>query len=96
MDDAKQARITADMKREWSDAGAEIEALRASVARLTAERDAVIRWSIKHTGWVGKDDGFDPDHWWARGENGTVRGAATAEAAVRRAAGLELEEEAPR
>jgi hypothetical protein len=71
-----------------------VRRLVAEVARLTAERDAILRWSIRHAGWIGKDDGFDPDRWWARGEHGIVRGAATAEAAVRRAAGLE--EETPR
>jgi hypothetical protein len=62
MDDAKQARITADMKREWSDAGAEIEALRASVARLTAERDAA-RSAIR-AALDGADIAADGDGAW--------------------------------
>jgi hypothetical protein len=95
MDATRQARITGDVKREWA-AAAEIEALRASIARLTAERDAAV---ARVREW---------ERWWADRPSVTATkeyaihgGVLPAYAdppppwdGVRRAAGLE--EEAPR
>jgi hypothetical protein len=66
---------------------AENRRLTAEVQRLRAERDAILRWSIRHAGYIGTRE--DPElRWWARGDDGTVYGR-TAEEAVRRAAGLD-------
>lgn len=56
-----------------------------------AERDALLRWSIRHGGGAfgrhepGPANGYTA--WWARGDNGIVH-AATAEEAVCKAAGI--------
>jgi hypothetical protein len=69
----------------------EIQTLRATVARLTAERDAVIEAAI----W---DALLGEREWlWSVGfRRGSCADHASAVAAVRRAAGLEPEKEAPR
>lgn len=66
---------------------AENDALRAEVARLTEERDAILRWSIRHAGYIGTRG---RGGWWANGDHGRVF-ADTAEEVVRKAAGLDPE-----
>jgi hypothetical protein len=87
--------MTDDGMRAWAATQAEVEALRAEVAQLRAERDAVIGaficgpTIIGQTYFiVGTDLGLD---------GARFRDHASAVAAVRRAAGLEAEEkETPR
>ncbi len=57
-----------------------------------AERDAILRWSIKYAGYIDNrvPTPDNPYPWWAQGDEGTVY-ADTPEAAVRKAAGLEGE-----
>jgi hypothetical protein len=60
------------------------------LAEIRAERDAILRWSIRHAGYIGTTDGESAPKghkWWARGDRGRVT-APTAEQAVRLAAGL--------
>lgn len=84
--------------RERPAAAAAIRAALDEVDRLAAERDAILRWSVRHAGYIGT---FDPESmpprtmWWARGDNGRVE-AKTAEQAVRKAAGLDITPEEAR
>jgi hypothetical protein len=69
--------------------GLEAEHDRALLAER--ERDAILRWSIRHAGYLGtREDTDSRGRWWARGDEGRVV-ADTAEAVVRKAAGLEPE-----
>jgi hypothetical protein len=87
--------MTDDGLRVWAATQAEIEALRASVARLTAERDAALTACESHLAahrrlleGVGRPDLDCPCP--------TCRAARGAVSSVRRAAELEPEKEAPR
>jgi len=62
--------------------------LRDEVIRLRKERDAILRWSIKHAGYISQRPDDGQGSWWARGDDGNVYGR-TAEEAIRKAAGLE-------
>jgi hypothetical protein len=88
-----------DTMRVWAATQAEIEALRASVARLAAERDAVLAAAVRDVlrplPWTEDDPAPAPVWPWALGSrSGCAASEAEARAAVRRAAGLE-EEPAP-
>lgn len=62
--------------------------LRGRLAAAQAERDAILRWSIRHAGYIGQSTRVEPDmQWWAGSDNGKVYGR-TAEEVVRKAAGL--------
>jgi hypothetical protein len=83
--DLKRAHTVYDICRE----ALEAEHHRASLAEM--ERDAILRWSIRHAGYLGTREDTDGEgRWWARGDEGRVV-ADTAEAVVRKAAGLEPE-----
>lgn len=71
------------------------EAERATIAER--ERDAILRWSIRHAGQIGTTNADNRwmasgpnDRWWAIGDNGRVTGK-TAEEVVCKAAGLDRE-----
>lgn len=77
--------------------GARYAALEAEASRLRAERDAILRWSIRHAGYIGTTEieTMPPTRkWWAVGDRGRVL-SDTAEGVVRVAAGLPAAEGGP-
>lgn len=80
-------RLSAEHRARADKLGSALEGA-AALDRVKAERDAILRWSIRHAGYIGTRDGSDGlGPWWARGDSGWVLGR-TAEEVVRKAAGL--------
>jgi hypothetical protein len=89
--DVHQARRSYDRTTATNDKAHDVIAtLTADLARVTAERDAILRWASGHAGHIGPgvDDGSG--RFWAMKGSETIFGD-TAEEVVRKAAGLDPE-----